>query len=137
MILDKATPSLGDKIHADILRELALIGGIELAPGLNGLKQGIVFCMGRKRQRGQTLRRKLTDVALVIVEEIIITIGLAQGFGFLNGCSQLLGWNGAIDALPQLDVLNRLIKHQLANLVQKHTMRTGCFRSFSLILPQS
>ena len=31
MILDKATPSIGDKIQADIIRELALIDGIELA----------------------------------------------------------------------------------------------------------
>ena len=43
MIMDKATPSIGDKIQADIIRELALIGGIELAQGLNGLKQGEVF----------------------------------------------------------------------------------------------
>ena len=136
MIMDKATPSIGDKIHADIIRELALIGGIELAQGLNGLKQGIVFFMGSKRQRGQKLRGKLTDVAIVIVEEIIITIGFAQGFGFLNGCSQLLWWNGEIDALPQLGVINRLIEHQLANLMQKHTMSTGCFRYFSLILLQ-
>ena len=53
--------------------------------------------MGSKRQRGQKLRRKLADVAVMIVEEIIIAIGFAQGFGFLNGCSQLLGRNGEID----------------------------------------
>ena len=115
MIMDKATPSIGDKIHADIIRELALIGGIELAQGLNGLKQGIIFFMGSKRQRGQKLRRKLANVAVMIVEEIIIAIGCAQGIGFLNGCSQLLGRNGAIDTLPQLGVSNRLIEHQLAS----------------------
>ena len=136
MMMDKATPSIGDKIHADIIRELALMGGIELAQGLNGLQQGIVFFMGSKRQRGQKLRRKLADVAVMIVEEIIIAIGFAQGFGFLNGGSQLLGWNREIDALPQRGVSNRLIEHQLANLMQQYTMSTGCFRHFSLILLQ-
>ena len=31
MIMDKPTPSIGDKIQADIIGELALIDGIELA----------------------------------------------------------------------------------------------------------
>jgi hypothetical protein len=31
MMMDKPTPSIGDKIQADITGELALIGGIELA----------------------------------------------------------------------------------------------------------
>jgi hypothetical protein len=31
MMMDKPTPSIGDKIQADIIGEPALIGGIELA----------------------------------------------------------------------------------------------------------
>ena len=52
MILHKATPSIGTK-------SMRMSSGsfnhwrIEMTQGLNGLKQGIVFCMGSKWQRGR------------------------------------------------------------------------------------
>jgi len=54
-------------------RGLALVGCIERPEHRNGFQNGIVVLMRLKGQRLQKLRRTLTNIAVMVIEEVKIT----------------------------------------------------------------
>ena len=62
----------------------AALGRIEGPQDLKGLEHRVFILMGFKRQRTQKLRRKLADIAVMIIEEVEMAVGPSQRAGFLH-----------------------------------------------------
>src|SRR5712692_2178685 len=82
----------------------------------------------------EQLRCELADIAVMVVKEVEIAVGTSKRVGFFDSGLQGNAWNGVIDRLPEMVVVNLVVENQVPNGLQQLAVRSHGLGDLVLIV---